>query len=204
MSRNLHNRVSLFDLDKNEFDTVLRNTGSLIGGSFALYCITGDDEVATEDSDIDVYIPYHQKDKMVQYFIDNDYYVLTCDMHYNGGGYFDGVGFVFPESEGIYAKDTVEHKYTQQKVDLITMDENYTPRCAIERFDMSFLMNHYNGNEFYIKHPGHVLRQIGQYNAVSSNVITCILHTAHNASFPTHLFITKGHHANTTSVVDAN
>jgi hypothetical protein len=58
-TRNIGLLTAKFGLERQTFEVMLRETGALVAGSFALQCLTGESYLETESgSDIDIYVRF--------------------------------------------------------------------------------------------------------------------------------------------------
>jgi hypothetical protein len=180
MHRNLHRRLSLFNLQKNEFDDMLRSTKSIIAGSCPLHCITGDDSSISGGYDIDVYLHENQKTLVVQFFVENGYWNVVDNATFFPDTIFNLFDRLLnPVPSEILNTETMTRFIAKDNIHLITVEGGWDPVDATANYAKNLMKNYYNGVKFTIRHPGHILkRQWLYYNSVRTTSIVplhCLL-----------------------------
>ena len=181
MDCNLDCVLERFGFCSWNFIALLGETHSIIAGSAILQCARGDIFVQDKGSDIDIYVPMVEETTVFEYLMDNNYgrmsrdedlidsvehldpeveYMMndTLDQQLGGGGY---------TSSNISHVVNCYHACSGLKVDLVVMNENISPRCAIGSYDFTFLMALYDGRFFELWFPIDIMERHGRYNTVS-------------------------------------
>ena len=171
MRRNFETRISAFELCPRELSWILRLTESVIGGSLTLQCATGDFYGENNSSDIDIYIPFCNERIVRRYMNSCEY--ETCDeetrkLNIECSKGYEALDGCWSERTPIAASSAYYHQKTGQKIDCLFMKPGRDPIKAILNYDFTFLMNLYDGKNFWLINETDVLEKRGYYNEVST------------------------------------
>ena len=152
--RNYKRLVKRVGLDPDILGALLECTSSLLAGSFVLQCVTGECFNRYRSPDIDIFVPAVNIEIVVQYFNT----VLYDAVH------FDNFSDEFPR---VHSRLRLTHRDTGHRVDLFILAKQcQRSRLCVDSFDFTFLMNYFNGMDFQIWFPTHIIKRVGFYNQV--------------------------------------
>ena len=160
---NFTKTVESYGMQFQEFTDILSSTNSVVAGSVALRCITG--EIFTckngcrDGGDMDIYVRegLHGEIQITQYLKTLTYIEFGHRVSYSSSRYEPG------NTSG--CKNYFSHHYGRF-IDVVIMKHGCAPKTSVCTYDLSFLMSVFDGVKFVILFPTHILESRGYYNQV--------------------------------------
>ena len=174
LHRNFSKRISTFGLCPQELSRILFLTGTIIGGSLPLQCVTGEFYDYNNSSDIDLYIHNSGRPIILGYIMSRGYVVEKMQRDNSGRIHGNWCSHEYDVAIGdeymaISSGISLFHHKTGQKIDCLIMKWDRYPRDAIYNYDFSFLRNFYDGKKFHLSKANDILMQRGSYNQVCTS-----------------------------------
>jgi hypothetical protein len=177
LTSNFTKIVESYGMQFQEFSDVLSSTNSVVAGSVALRCVTGETYSSIHgccEGDLDIYV--HEglqgQIQVTEYLKTLNYFDLLNPVRNSGSGYKPGnmseVRTFFSTRYG-------------RCIDVVIMKHGCAPKTSVCHYDLSFLMSFFDGVKFVILFPTHILESKGYYNQVQAffllvNLCHCALH----------------------------